>query len=99
VTKHKIAHDTKRSFRPWRCFMLLCGATILALFGESSAANALSCWPGEFVGLINPVVTVIDGPGDTAEEQATWEALSFSYLEGPLSMTLSEQTFRLEKTP
>ena len=90
----------KQSFHRWHRATLLGGATILALFGESGAAKAVSCWTEEFVGLIDPVVTVIEGPGQAAEEeQSTWEALDFSYLEGPLSLTLSEQTFRLEKAP
>jgi hypothetical protein len=78
---------------------LLLSTTISMLVGSRSAQGAVSCILEETVYMTNPVVTVIEGPGDAASEQAEWSALEFSGLYGPLEMGLGERTWKLERVP
>lgn len=84
-----------------RAAWLLGCLTASVLIGSMTARGAtmLSCPEGELVEMIDPVVTVIEGPGDPVSEQARWENLRFSYLEGPLSISLGETGFELERIP
>ncbi len=74
-------------------------STAASMLAGSRPAQARSCLTGEIVTMIDPVVTVIEGPGDAAGEQTQWSALEFSLLAGPLEMDLGEQTWDLEPVP
>jgi hypothetical protein len=81
-----------------RWHTLILGFLMAAALG-SRAARATSCITGELVDLVNPVVTVVDGPGNAATEQVHWTALGDAVLEGPLYIGLGERTFDLERLP
>jgi hypothetical protein len=78
---------------------LLASTIISMLVGSRSAQGATSCNLGETVYMTNPMVTVIEGPGDAAAEQAQWSALEFAGLRGGLEMGLGERTWELEAVP
>lgn len=80
----------------------LFGCVTVSVFAGSMTANgagAASCPEGEYVRMIDPVVTVIDGPGDPMNEQFRWSVLRVSYLEGPLKIALGDTGFQLERVP
>ncbi len=78
---------------------LLASTSFSVLLGTRDAQGAISCLLGENVDMMNPVVTVIEGPGDAAAEQAQWSALEYAGLGGPLELGLGERTFELEAAP
>jgi len=74
--------------------------TISMMVGSRTAQGTTAACPeGENVYLIDPVVVVIEGPGDAAAEQARWSALEYSQLEGPLQISLGLEVFQLEAVP
>lgn len=86
--------------RRWRRAAWLVGGLLgasLAASVPAQGASASICEAGELGHLRNPVVTVVDGPGDPAPEQARWAELAFAYLEGPNEITFGEGTFAFEK--
>lgn len=82
--------------------MHLAGLAVGVLVGSvtvSAQAMAGDCAAGEHVRMLDPVVIVIDGPGDPVAEQERWSNLANSHLEGPLSVALGETMFDLETVP
>lgn len=97
-------NETEKPIRAitWRLAIvgpLLTSTIISMLVGSRPAQGATSCMLGETVDMTNPMVTVVEGPGDAAGEQAHWSALEYSGLGGPLEIGLGERTFELERTP
>lgn len=90
----------QRKRRGQAAWLLGC-LTLSGLVGSIPAkgAGAASCPDGEYVEMLDPVVTVIDGPGDPASEQTRLLLLKYSQLEGPLTMVLGDTTFDLERVP
>lgn len=82
------------------------GALLLGALAISTLAGALpaegagmgDCPEGEYIRMVDPVVTVVDGPGDPEEEQAQWLSWE-AYLAAPLEITLGEARFDLERVP
>ena len=62
----------------------------------SVPAQAYSC-ADEYLELTDPVVSVVEGPGDAAQEQGRWSALNAPYIEGGYTLHLESQHFGLEK--
>jgi hypothetical protein len=86
----------------WRMSMVvafLVSTFISMLIGSRPARGATSCMLGETVDMTDPMVTVIEGPGDATAEQAQWSALEYSGLRGGLEMGLGERTWELEHAP
>jgi hypothetical protein len=93
--------STGREKWPARAAWLLGGLTASMLAGSMTAKGAAvsACITEEHVEMIDPVVTVIEGPGDPMEEQFNWSFLNRSFLFGPREIVLGETGFKLEKAP
>ncbi|WP_181232808.1 hypothetical protein [Enhygromyxa salina] len=76
--------------------MLFTGFTATATYTEP-AHSAPACLAGEHLDLIDPVIEVIEGPGDATEELERWSNLSFSYFEGPRELHLNNEGFELQR--
>jgi hypothetical protein len=74
-------------------------ASMLAGSMTAKGAVVADCAEGELVWMYDPVVTVIDGPGDVAEEQARWSSFALPRLQESRKITLGETTFELERVP
>lgn len=81
------------------CLAGLLAAVLLGSLTAKGAAAAPQCVIGDVVRLMDPTVTVIDGPGDPVAEQERWSELANAQLQGPLSVALGETTFDLEAVP
>lgn len=64
-----------------------------------SATVVTTCVPGEPLDLRNPVVTVVQGPGDPIEQRAWWEGLERAWVAGDVAIFLGEESFELEVVP
>ena len=90
-----------------RCHWAVWFAAAFAAGALSPAsARALSCGPGLSIVLSEPVVTVVDGPGDGAAEQERWSSLDYLYVRndsgselGNLTATFGSVTFDLARVP
>lgn len=60
----------------------------------SIPAQSFSC-RGEYLEMVTPVASVVEGPGDVAQEQSRWSALS-PIIEGD-ELYFDDQWFYLEK--
>lgn len=87
----------RRYWRAW--FFGSLAVSVLAGSMTAKGAAVADCVEGEVVWMIDPVVSVIEGPGDLTEEQARWSNLEFPRLQGALKITLGETTFDLERVP
>ncbi|HLT36104.1 MAG TPA: hypothetical protein VK034_07455 [Enhygromyxa sp.] len=77
---------------------LLIGFAV-ALLGSASARGAAGggyC-PGEVLGLVEPTIAVVDGPGDVATQQELWSGSI--YFEGPLDLWYDDHFLNLEEIP
>jgi hypothetical protein len=94
-------HQVTKSHRhAWGvCLAVLVTAALAASVTAKGAAVAQECVTGDVIHMMDPVVTVIEGPGDPAMEQERWAKLANAYLQGPLSVALGETTFDLETVP
>lgn len=59
---------------------------------------AASC-SGETLNLVEPVVTVVAGPGDPVAEAGLWSAFEYLQLEGPDEFHVNGMTVYLERSP
>jgi hypothetical protein len=86
--------------RHWAAW-LLGGLAVSALTSSMTAKGATleACVMGEYLQMVDPVVTVINGPGDPVSEQLRWSLSRLSSLEGPLKITLGDTGFELERVP
>jgi hypothetical protein len=73
-------------------------AGLVAGLLSSSRAEATSCASGEWLDLTAPMVVVISGPGNAADEQARLENLDNAYLEGQ-EISIGQTTFEYEVLP
>jgi hypothetical protein len=82
---------------PW----LLGSLVVSMLAGSMTAKGAVvaDCAEGEVVWMYDPIVTVIEGPGDAAEEQSRWSSFTYPRLQESRKITLGETTFELEMVP
>ncbi|WP_146662827.1 hypothetical protein [Enhygromyxa salina] len=84
--------------RVLRRSLLLFAAFLTMGLCSAPARSATSCPFGETLELINPVVTVIEGPKDDAtEEQKRWSMLAAPYIEGMQDLHFEGQRFELER--
>ncbi|KIG11644.1 hypothetical protein DB30_03023 [Enhygromyxa salina] len=68
----------------------------MALY-SAPAQSAISCRFGERLEFVDPVVTVVDGPGAAAQEQERWSSLAAPYIEGMQDLHFDGQWFELER--
>ena len=80
-----------------RAALLLTGFAATAVMYSGRAQGAAACRAGEIVNLTDPMVVVIEGPGDATGEQARWSSLSPVYFEGPHELHLGDQGLVLER--
>jgi len=74
---------------------LAAAMTVGLLVGARPAQGATGeCEADDFASLSNPLVTVVDGRGDLAHEQAIWATVSDSNMYG-LEIEIGRQTFRM----
>lgn len=85
--------------RHWTWFFGTLVVSVVVGGMPAKSATVADCAGGEYVEMIDPVVSVIEGPGDVVDEQARWSLLNYSYLEGPLKIALGETGFDLERVP
>lgn len=83
----------------WLLGALAISVAVGSMSTTAKGATLTDCVAGEIVRMFDPVVTVIEGPGDAAEEQARLSALEFSRLYGSTEIALGETTFNLERVP
>lgn len=67
----------------------------ILLTTEKAAASCV----GETVDLIEPVFTVVDGPGDPAAEAALWSTFQYIQLIGPDEFHIDGTVVFLEQNP
>jgi hypothetical protein len=95
----------KSTKKRWAPIITLLGGLLAGVLASSMTAHGAinaRCVGGEHIQMIDPVVTVISGPGEVVDEQSHWTlttSLSPSYLEGPLRVAISETVFDLERVP
>jgi hypothetical protein len=81
----------------------LLGALAVSMLAGSipakGAAVGSRCVPGEPMDLRNPVVTVVQGPGDPLEQRDWWEGLERAWVAGDVAVFLGEESFELEAAP
>jgi hypothetical protein len=82
----------------------LAAFTAAALAGGSPAKGAAGrgCELGDYVPIVEARVTVLEGPGDIADEQTRWTfmtSLDHAHLIGPLHVKLGDTYFDLERIP
>ncbi|WP_106091831.1 hypothetical protein [Enhygromyxa salina] len=87
MTPHPLRHRVAFLFSAFFTTATLC----------SLPAQAVSCPGGEGLELVDPVLIVIDGPGDATEEQDRWSSIGQIYLDGPRVLHVDDQGFELEK--
>jgi hypothetical protein len=76
------------------------GFAVGVLVGGAATTDAAAfCFPGERVDLIDPVVTVVEGPGDPAVEDVLWSDFERLFLEGPQQMHIDHFWAVLERNP
>ncbi|WP_146658368.1 hypothetical protein [Enhygromyxa salina] len=63
----------------------------------SLPVGATSCLSGELVDLLDPVVMVIDGPGDAVQEQDRWDSFVPTSIRGMHEMSIGQEGFELER--
>lgn len=76
------------------------GALVAGMLGPN-AVHA-QCFPGPAINLVEPMVTVVDGPGDGAAEQEGWSSMGDAYLQidlGNMAATFGGVTFELTRGP
>lgn len=95
----KPATTQKTNRRRWAWFFGSLAASAVVGSLPAKSATVADCAGGEYVEMIDPVVSIIEGPGDVVDEQARWSLLNYSYLEGPLKIALGETGFDLERVP
>lgn len=96
-TRPMMELTSRRKWRARAAWLLGClSVSVLTMTAKGAFAK---CVVGEHVDMVDPVVTVIDGPADLVSEQARWANLRFAVLEGPLDISLGETWFELERVP
>ena len=78
------------------CLLSGFGIALLASASARGAAGGGYC-EGEVVGLVKPIITVVDGPGDAATQQELWSGSI--HFEGPLSVVYDKYFLNLEEIP
>ncbi|HLT37350.1 MAG TPA: hypothetical protein VK034_13750 [Enhygromyxa sp.] len=73
------------------------------LYASLPAKGAGKCNPYERLKLVEPEVTVLEGPGSGADEQASWASLSeiivtSTHLPELATLFVGQSSFELEKT-
>jgi len=87
-----------------RAWLLACGlATGLLSASLPAKGAAVSCNPFEFLDLSAPALTVLDGPGIAADEQANWTNLSGFHVQSGADrnwvlLNIGRTWFELERT-
>lgn len=86
----------RQSFRPARVGLIL---GIVAGLLAGTRAEATSCHSAEEGLLVDPMVVVISGPGDAAEEQARLEKLEYALVDGEQQLAMGDDWFNFEVNP
>lgn len=92
--------STLQGKRPRHWAWLLGCLTLSMLVGSMTAKGATGEACGESLGMVAPVVAVIDGPGeDAVSEQLYWLSLYDHEIHAPDGMGLGASWFQLVRTP
>lgn len=90
--------DRIRKIRRQRGFVM---AFVLGVFGGNllTTGKAAASCVGETVDLIDPVVTVVAGPGDPDAEEALWSTFEYLQLIGPDELHIDGAIALFEESP
>jgi hypothetical protein len=92
---HKHLRKSDRRGTVWLAFGLAAGMLCASLPVSGASGK---CASHGYVELAEPVVTVLDGPGSVADEQAVWESFTEIRVWASDSLSISPTWFSLERT-